>query len=118
MVLADAGYCNEAEARQVGDARGGRYAYALGREGRRAVEVDVSEKHPAKARMCQKAGDRGGAGAVRQSAQWLSIYLQPIGWIKEALGFRRFSVRGSEQGPGRMLENGVLGVERQADARA
>ena len=64
-VLADAGYCNEAELDKL-ETLGVDACVALGREGRRAVEVDA-EKHPAKA---------------------------PIGWIKEALGFRRFSVRG------------------------
>ena len=63
---------------------------ALGREGRRAVELDA-EKHPAKARMAKKLATEAGRARYAER-KWLSE--APIGWIKEALGFRRFSVRG------------------------
>ena len=88
-VLADAGYCNEAELDKL-ETLGVDACVALGREGRRAVEVDA-EKHPAKARMAQKLATEAGRARYAER-KWLSE--APIGWIKEALGFRRFSVRG------------------------
>ena len=88
-VLADAGYCNEAELDKL-ETLGVDACVALGREGRRAVEMDA-EKHPAKARMAEKLSTPEGRARYAQR-KWLSE--APIGWIKEALGFRRFSVRG------------------------
>ena len=88
-VLADAGYCNEADLDKL-EALGVDGYVALGREGRREVAVDA-EKHPAKARMAEKLSTPEGRARYAQR-KWLSE--APIGWIKEALGFRRFSVRG------------------------
>ena len=88
-VLADAGYCNEADLAKL-QALGVDGHVALGREGRRAVEVDA-EKHPAKAAMAKKLSTEAGRAQYAQR-KWLAE--APIGWIKEALGFRRFSVRG------------------------
>jgi len=88
-VLADAGYCNEADLAKL-QALGVDGHVALGREGRRAVEVDA-EKHPAKAAMAKKLATEAGRAQYAER-KWLSE--APIGWIKEALGFRRFSVRG------------------------
>jgi len=88
-VLADAGYCNEADLAKL-QALGVDGHVALGREGRRAVEVDA-EKHPAKAAMAKKLATEAGR-AQHAQRKWLAE--APIGWIKEALGFRRFSVRG------------------------
>ena len=51
-VLADAGYCNEADLATL-EARGVDGHVALGREGKRAVMKDA-EKHPAAARMAAK----------------------------------------------------------------
>ncbi len=88
-VLADAGYCNEADLAKL-RALGVDGHVALGREGRRAVEVDA-EKYPAKAAMAKKLSTEAGRAQYAQR-KWLAE--APIGWIKEALGFRRFSVRG------------------------
>ena len=88
-VLADAGYCNEADLDKL-EALGVDGYVALGREGQREVAVDA-EKHPAKARMAEKLSTPEGRARYAQR-KWLSE--APIGWIKEALGFRRFSVRG------------------------
>ena len=63
---------------------------ALGREGRREVAVDA-EKHSAKARMAEKLSTLEGRARYAQR-KWLSE--ASIGWIKEALGFWRFSVQG------------------------
>ena len=63
---------------------------ALGREGKRQVEAG-EEKHPAKARMAKKLATEAGQAQYAQR-KWRAE--APIGWIKEALGFRRFSLRG------------------------
>ena len=111
-VLADAGYCNEDDLEAL-EARGVDGYVALGREGRRAVAVDAA-RHPAKARMAEKLATS--AGRVQYARRkWLSE--APNVWIKEVLGFRRFSLRGLNKGPGR-VELGVSGIERQADAGA
>ena len=88
-VLADAGYCNEADLAKL-QALGVDGHVALGREGRRQVTVDA-EKHPAKAAMAEKLATEAGRAQYAQR-KWLAE--APIGWIKEALGFRRFSLRG------------------------
>ena len=63
---------------------------ALGREGKRAVGVDP-RKYPAKSRMGKKLASL--AGQVEYARRkWIAE--APHGWIKERLGFRRFSLRG------------------------
>ncbi len=92
VVLADAGYCNEADLvalEQCGiDAH-----VALGREGKARVAVDP-ETRPATHRMGEKLASKTGR-AQYAKRKWLSE--APNGWIKEVLGFRRFSVRGAHQ---------------------
>ena len=89
QVLADAGYCNEADLQAL-EARGVDGYVALGREGKRAVEVDPG-KYPARSRMRKKLASL--AGQVEYARRkW--IVEAPHGWIKEGLGFRRFSLRG------------------------
>ena len=78
---------------QALEARGVDGYVALGREGGRDVEVDA-DSHPAKARMAEKLATEAGR---KQYAQRKWRAEAPIGWIKEALGFRRFSVRGLER---------------------
>ena len=48
-------------------------------------------KHPAKARMAEKLATQAGRA---QYARRKCLSEAPNGWIKEALGFRRFSLRG------------------------
>ncbi len=86
---ARARYCNEDDLQAL-EARGVDGYVALGREGRRAVAVDAA-KHPAKARMAEKLATEAGRAQYAQR-KWLSE--APNGWIKEVLGFRRFSLRG------------------------
>ncbi len=88
-VLADAGYCNEADLEAL-EARGVDGYVALGKERRRAVAVNAA-KHPAKARMAEKLATEAGRAQYARR-KWLSE--APNGWIKEVLGFRRFSLRG------------------------
>ena len=89
-VLADSGYCNERDLADL-EARGIDGYVAVGREGgKRTAALDV-EKHPATGRMMGKLSTPAGR-AVYAARKWLSE--APYGWVKEVLGFRRFSVRG------------------------
>ena len=89
QVLADAGCCNETDLQAL-EARGVDGYVALGREGKRAVEVDGNQ-YPAKSRMGRKLAS--GAGRAEYARRkWISE--APHGWIKHGLGFRRFSLRG------------------------
>ena len=61
---------------------------ALGREGNQAVAVNAKADP---AQMANKLATPDGR-ACYAKRKWLSE--APNGWIKQALGFRRFSVRG------------------------
>ena len=63
---------------------------ALGREGKSRVAVDPA-RLPATHRMGEKLASLAGKAQYAQR-KWLSE--APNGWIKEVLGFRRFSLRG------------------------
>ena len=88
-VLADAGYCNEADLLEL-EARGIEGYVALGRQGKERSGVDP-KKLPATDRMRKKLGTEAGRACYARR-KWLSE--APNGWIKEVLGFRRFSLRG------------------------
>jgi hypothetical protein len=92
VVLADAGYCNEADLVAL-EQRGIDAHVALGREGKARVAVDADTR-PATCRMGEKLASAEGK-AQYAKRKWLSE--APNGWIKEVLGFRRFSVRGSHK---------------------
>ena len=61
--------------------------------GRKAAARNA-ERHPATCRMIEKLGTPEGRARYAER-KWLSE--APNGWIKEVLGFRRFSVRGLKQ---------------------
>ena len=63
---------------------------ALGREGKSQVAVDPT-RLPATHRMGEKLASLAGKAQYAQR-KWLPE--APNGWIKEVLGFRRFSLRG------------------------
>ena len=88
-VLADAGYCNERDLKDL-EKRGVDGYVAPGREGKQAATRDL-EAHPATGRMMEKLATPAGRTAYAER-KWLSE--APYGWIKHALGFRRFSLRG------------------------
>ena len=88
-VLADAGYCNERDLADL-EKRGVDGYVATGREGKQAVARDLGE-HPATGRMVEKLATPAGR-AVYAERKWLSE--APYGWVKQVLGFRRFSLRG------------------------
>ena len=92
VVLADAGYCNEADLVEL-EERGIDGHVALGREGKTRASVDPHTR-PATHRMGEKlTTPRGRAQYAKR--KWLSE--APNGWIKEVLGFRRFSLRGGDK---------------------
>ena len=88
-VLADAGYASEANLREL-EERGIAGYVALGREGKKRAAVDPA-KRPATDRMKKKLATEAGRARYARR-KWLSE--APNGWIKEVLGFRRFSFRG------------------------
>ena len=88
-VLADAGYCNERDLKDL-EKRGVDGYVAPGREGKQAATRDL-EKHPATGRMVEKLATPAGRAAYAER-KWLSE--APNGWIKHVLGFKRFSLRG------------------------
>jgi transposase len=88
-VLADAGYASEATFEAL-EARRIRGYVALGREGkaRRTIDADT---HPASARMARRLSRASGKEHYRRRK---TIPEPVFGWIKQVLGFRRFSMRG------------------------
>ena len=94
-VPADAGYCNERDLSKL-EARGIDGYVTPGREGKRVADKDA-ETYPATHRMVEKLATSAGRERYAQR-KWLSE--APNGWIKEVLGFRRFSVRGLNKARG------------------
>ena len=92
QVLADAGYGNEQDLRELERREIDAYV-ALSREGKTPAKADP-KNYPARARMVAKlAGETGRRRYARRKWQAEA----PIGWIKEAMGFRRFSFRGLDK---------------------
>ena len=92
VVLADAGYCNEADLVAL-EERGIDGYVALGREGKARVAVDPHTR-AATHRMGEKLA-RAKGKAQYAKRKWMSE--GPKGWVKEVLGFRRFSLRGLDK---------------------
>ena len=92
QVLADAGYGNEQDLRELEQRDVDAYV-PLAREGKVPARVDP-EEYPARARMTAKLATETGRRRYARR-KWQAE--APIGWIKEALGFRRFSFRGLEK---------------------
>ncbi len=92
MALADAGYASEETLREL-ENQSISACVALGREGKGARTIDP-EKYPAKARMAERLKTPEGQAHYRRR----KVIPEPVfGWIKQALGFRRFSMRGLER---------------------
>lgn len=89
VALADAGYASEATFQALEDDRP--FAcIALGREDKRHRAIDP-EHYPATARMLERLATPEGKAHYRRRK---SIPEPVFGWIKQAIGFRRFSLRG------------------------
>ena len=92
VALADAGYRSEAVLAQLSDSPT-EVIVALGREGKKQMDIDA-DKLPHTAAMAAKLqSDEGRAKYRRRKA----IVEPPNGWIKQILGFRQFSLRGTEK---------------------
>ncbi len=92
QVLADAGYCSEPNLQALKERDIDGYV-SLVREGTAVMDPDP-DKYPAKARMAKKlASEEGRRRYARR--KWMAE--APVGWIKEVMGFRRFSFRGLEK---------------------
>ncbi|MBE0591981.1 MAG: IS1182 family transposase [Burkholderiaceae bacterium] len=90
MSLADSGYASEVNFAAL-EALGAVACVALGREaGKKPRKIDP-DRHPATQRMADRmATDEGQAHYRRRK-----VIPEPVfGWIKQAMGFRQFSVRG------------------------
>ncbi len=92
QVLADTGYCNERDLLELEEQGIDGYV-AVGREGKAAPAID-EEKYPAKARMAAKLATEDGRRRYGRR-KWMAE--APVGWIKEVMGFRRFSFRGLQK---------------------
>jgi hypothetical protein len=86
VVLADAGYASEDDFIKLEGLALDAYV-SLGREGRKAP----GQLTPARRRMAARLGTPDGRRAY---AARKHIAEPPFGWIKQVLGFRRFSFRG------------------------
>jgi hypothetical protein len=92
VVLADAGYRNEAVFEQLSGSAT-ELLVALGREGKNAVIVDAT-KLPHTIAMAERLQSAEGQARYRRRK---AIVEPPNGWIKHVLGFRQFSFRGLEK---------------------
>ena len=91
MTLADAGYASEATFVEL-ESRGLPASIALGREDKKQRKLDP-ERSPATGRMAQWLKSAQG----KEHYRWRKTIPEPVfGWIKQALGFRRLSMRGLE----------------------
>ncbi len=89
QVLADAGYRSEATFLEL-EKRGIEAHISLGREGKKR---EVSKRLAASRRMQNKLASDAGKQRYRRRK---AVVEPVIGWIKEVLGFRRFSLRGQD----------------------
>ena len=66
---------------------------ALGREGKARTAIDPKQ-YPATARMAERLASKEGQARYRRR----KAIVEPVfGWIKHAMGFRQFSLRGIDK---------------------
>ena len=95
QVLADAGYRSEEEMAKLAKARPEtELVIALGREGRLQAKPIAAERYSHTVTMQAKFQTDKGKADYRKR-KWLAE--PPNGWIKNVLGFRLFSMRGTEK---------------------
>jgi len=91
-LLADAGYRDE-ESFRVLETKGIEAYISLGREDKKAAQEPTPEL-PASWRMHEKLKTEGGRAQYKRR----KAIVEPVfGWVKQVLGFRRFSLRGIEK---------------------
>lgn len=95
LLLADAGYRKEDDFAEL-ERRGIEAYIAVGREGKAVSNLDA-EKYPATQRMVQRLATPEGQERYRERKH---IAEAVNGWIKQVMGFRRFSIRGLQGAAG------------------
>lgn len=91
MTLADSGYASEDNFAAL-ECEELAACVALGREGKQRRPIDPNQ-YPATQRMAERLASAEGQAHYRRR----KVIPEPVfGWIKQAMGFRRFSVRGLE----------------------
>ena len=88
-LLADAGYRKEADFEQL-EQRGIEAYVSVGREGKSSANIDA-KVYPATRRMVERLSTPHGRERYRDRKH---IVEAVNGWIKQVMGFRRFSIRG------------------------
>lgn len=88
-MLADSGYRSE-QAFAGLEAKGVQGLIALGREGKDRTAIDP-KRYPASARMAERLASAEGQARYRRR----KVIVEPVfGWVKHAIRFRQFSLRG------------------------
>jgi hypothetical protein len=114
VALADAGYRSEATLAQLSQS-GSEEIVALGREGKRQVQLDAGKPPHTAAMAAKLQTDEGRSKHRRRKA----IVEPPEAWIKQVLGFRQFSFRGIEKDHSEFkLVCAQLNLRRMAAMRA
>jgi len=93
MILADAGYASEANFQALEQRQVPAYVSVAQREAK-APKQPTSDTRPATQRMAQRLATPEGKAHYRRR----KVIPEPVfGWIKQAIGFRTFSLRGLEK---------------------
>ena len=94
-MLGDAGFRSEDAFAKLAteDYEGMDLLVALGREGKKQTAMDP-KKYPASVRMAERLASKEGQAHYRRR----KAIVEPVfGWIKHAMGFRQFSLRGLDK---------------------
>lgn len=91
-VLSDSGYRSEQAFAQL-EQKGVEALVAMGREGKKQAAIDPKH-YPATVRMAERLASKEGQAHYRRR----KAIVEPVfGWIKHAMGFRQFSLRGIDK---------------------
>ena len=92
-VLGDSGFRSEQAFAQLEKHEQMEVLVALGRDGKKQVAID-SKQYPATVRMAERLASKEGQTHYRRR----KAIVEPVfGWIKHAMGFRQFSLRGLDK---------------------
>jgi transposase len=92
-VLGDAGFRSEDAFVKLAKHESMEVLVALGREGKKQVAIDPKQ-YPATVRMAERLASAEGKAHYRRR----KAIVEPVfGWIKHAMGFRQFSLRGLDK---------------------
>jgi transposase len=92
-VLGDSGFRSEDSFARLEEYKEMEVLVALGREGKDRAAIDP-QRYPATARMAERVASPEGQAQYRRR----KAIVEPVfGWIKHAMGFRQFSLRGIDK---------------------